>query len=139
MSIEKPISKSTLFVDGAARFKDLIYIVARDRGLQEEAVEHSRFIAFYQQNFCHNGDRNWSGIAVCVVKKPTEKMVSVGEDGEVLTYVGGTVTEEQIVPEPMALRNHSVACWPPEAAFSDVCALSSARYRPQQRQRGAAE
>ena len=48
MSIEKPISKSTLFVDGAARFKDLIYIVARDRGLQDEAVEHSRFIAFYQ-------------------------------------------------------------------------------------------
>ena len=37
MSIEKPISKSTLFVDGAARFKDLIYIVARDRGLQDEA------------------------------------------------------------------------------------------------------
>ena len=45
MSIETPISKSTLFVDGAARFKDLIYIVARDRGLQDEAVEHSRFIA----------------------------------------------------------------------------------------------
>ena len=108
MSEEETISESTLFVDGAARFKDLIYIVARDRGLQDEAVEHSRFIAFDQQNFCHNGDRNWSGIAICVVKKPTEKMVSVGEDGEVLTYVGGTVTEEQIVPEPMALRNLGV-------------------------------
>ena len=108
MSKEETISESTLFVDGAARFKDLIYIVARDRGLQEEAVEHSRFIAFYQQNFCHNGDRNWSGIAVCVVKRPTEKMVSVGEDGEVLTYVGGTVTEEQIVPEPMAIHNLGV-------------------------------
>jgi hypothetical protein len=108
MTIQKPISLSTLFVDGAARFRDLVYIVAKDRSLNDKDVAHSRFIAFYQSNFCHNGDRNWSAVAVCVAQQPAEKMIAVGHDGEVFTYVGGGATDERILPEPMALRNLGV-------------------------------
>lgn len=108
MSIEKPISQTTLFIDGAARFNDLIYIVGMDRGLHDKDVAHSRFIGFDQGNFGHNGDRNWSSVAVCVVKQPAEKLIAVGHDGEVFTYVGGVANDERIQPEPMALRNLGV-------------------------------
>lgn len=108
MTIEKPISLNTLFVDGAARFHDLIYIVAKDRALNDQDVAHSRFIGFDRSNFGHNGDRNWSAVATCIAKKPSERMIAVGHDGEVFTYVGGISTDEQIHPEPMALRNLGV-------------------------------
>lgn len=119
MTVEKPISRTTLYVDGAARFHDLIYIVARDRALNEEGVEHSRFIGFDRMEFGHNGDKNWSALAVCVARKPTEKMVSVGEDGEVMTYVGGAAAEERILPEPMAIRNLGVIQGLPYACGMD--------------------
>jgi hypothetical protein len=106
--VERPISKTTLYVGGAARFKDLIYVIAKDRGLAEQDVEHTRFIAFDQMKFAHMGDRNWNAVAVCVVKKPSEKMVAVGEDGEVFTYVAGSHDEESIRPQPVVLRNVAV-------------------------------
>jgi hypothetical protein len=102
--LEKPISKSSVFIDGAARFKDLIYIIAKDRGLVSQEVEHSRLIAFDQFKFAHMGDRNWSAIAVCVSEKPTKKMVAVGECGDVATYTGGKLSDETIEPRPSLLR-----------------------------------
>jgi hypothetical protein len=108
MTIEKPISLSTLFVDGAARFHDLIYIAAKDRSLNDKDVAHSRFIGFDRSIFGYNGDRNWSAVAICVARRPAEKMIAVGHDGEVFTYAGGVATDERIHPEPMALRNLGV-------------------------------
>lgn len=108
MTIQKPISSHTMFVDGAARFRDLVYVVAKDRGLNDKDVSHSRFVAFDRSEFCHAEDHNWSAVAVCVARRPAEKMIAVGHDGEVFTYVGGASTEERIRPEPMALRNLGV-------------------------------
>lgn len=75
-----PVSASSLYVSGAARFQDLIYLNARDRGLHEREVAHSRFIGFDQGLFAHMGDRSWSAAGICVAKKPTERMIAVGED-----------------------------------------------------------
>jgi hypothetical protein len=105
---EKPISKSTIFVDGAARFSDLIYVIGKDRKLAEAEVRHARFIGWDRGTFGHNGDRNWNAVAIGVVRKPAEKMVAIGEDGEVFTYVGGTDTDERIKPKPICLRNIGV-------------------------------
>lgn len=102
------ISNFCVFIDGAARFKDLIYLIAKDRGLAEQHIEHSRFIAFDRSEFCHMGDRNWSAVAVSVAKQPSEKMIAVGEDGDVFTYVGGTSTDEIIDPRPVCLRSVNV-------------------------------
>ena len=94
----KLISASSHFVSGAARFKSLIYVIAKDRGLLADEVEHTRFIGFENGKFGHITDRNWSTVAICVARQPAEKMVSIGENGEVLTYVGGKITEEKIKP-----------------------------------------
>jgi len=122
--MERPISKSSIFIDGAARFRDLIYLIAKDRRLVEEEVEHSRFIAFYQLKFAHMGDRNWNAVAICVAKKPVEKMVAVGEDGDVFTYVGGTVTDEVIEPRPVVLRGIGVV-----DGLSVACGMKRQVYR----------
>jgi hypothetical protein len=102
--MERPVSRTTIYVSGAARFADLIYLIGKDRGLVKDDVEHSRFIAFDQLKFAHMGDRNWSAVAVGVAKKPAEKMVAVGEDGDVFIYVGGKAGDEKIQPNPVCLR-----------------------------------
>jgi hypothetical protein len=106
--MDRPISKGSLFISGAARFKDLIYLIAKDRGLLKDEVEHARFIAFYRLKFGHMGDRNWSAVAIAVAKKPAEKLVAVGEDGDVFTYVGGKAADEVIEPRPVCLRGIGV-------------------------------
>jgi hypothetical protein len=98
------ISKDSLYVTGAARFSYLIYLAIKDRGLVKEEVEHSRFIAFQRGQLAHMGDRNWSAVALCVVKKPAEKMIAISEDGEVFTYVAGKAKDEAIKPAPVVLR-----------------------------------
>jgi len=97
-----------MYVSGAARWKNLIYVIGKDRALHEDDVEHTRFLAFENGKFCHNGDKNWSAVAVCIARQPAEKMVAVGENGQVLTYVGGKKTEEQMTPPPVVLRGIGV-------------------------------
>ncbi|HZN62452.1 MAG TPA: hypothetical protein VFC90_08620 [Planctomycetota bacterium] len=106
--MKQKVAAVSLFVDGAARFKDLCYFLIQDKKLAAKEVEHARFISFDRGLLAHMGDRNWKGVAACVVKKPTEKFVAVGEDGEVFTYVGGKVTEEKITPKPKVLRGVGV-------------------------------
>ncbi len=108
MSVSEPISHYISYVDGAARFRDLIYLVGRNRRLAQEDVEHSLFIGFYRGEYGSMENVNWSAVAVCVPRRPVEQMVAVGEDGEVFTYVGGVSAQERIKPEPLALRNLGV-------------------------------
>lgn len=102
--MEKPISKSTIFVGATARFSYLVYVLGKDKGLLAQDVEHSRFIAFQRGKFAHMGDRNWNANAMCVAKLPSERLVVVGEEGQVFTYVAGRHTNEQIVPAPAVIR-----------------------------------
>jgi len=122
--MDKPISKSTQYVSGAARFSDLIYLIGRDRGLIKDEIEHARFIGFDRGNFGHNGDRNWRGIALCVAKLPSERMVAIGEDGQVFTYVGGKHTDETIQPQPVCLRNIGVV-----DGYAIACGMKRQVYR----------
>jgi hypothetical protein len=102
------ISTHSLYITGAARFRYLIYLAIKDRRLVEEDIEHSRFIAFQRGQLAHMGDRNWSAVAMCVAKKPAEKMIAVGEEGDVFTYVGGMATDEVIEPRPTVIRGIGV-------------------------------
>lgn len=102
--MDRPISKSTAYVGAAARFSYLVYVLAKDRGLLAQSVEHSRFIAFQRGKFAHMGDRNWSATAICVAKQPSERLIVVGEEGQVFTYVAGQHTEEKITPPPRVIR-----------------------------------
>src|SRR5690242_11173833 len=101
--MDRPISKHTAYLAGAARFHDLLYVSAKDRALAKQEVAHARFIGFDGGIFTHAADRAWNAAAICVVTKPREKMVAVGEDGEVITYVGGDDTDERL-PTPRGRR-----------------------------------
>jgi hypothetical protein len=118
------ISESSIFITGAARFRDLIYLIAKDRGLEAREVAHSRFIGFDQGEFGHMGDRNWSAVAICVAQRPAEKMVAIGEDGDVFTYVGGQTADEVIQPRPIALRGVGVV-----DGFAVACGMKRQVYR----------
>jgi hypothetical protein len=96
--VDKPISKHTAYRAGAARFHDLLYVSAQDRALAKQEVAHARFVGFDRGKFTHAADRAWNAAAICVVKQPKEKMVAVGEAGEVITYVGGDDTDERLTP-----------------------------------------
>lgn len=106
--MEKPISKSTVFITGAARFHDLIYLIGRDKDLDVQHVGHSRLIGFDGGKFGHMGDRNWNAHAIAIAKQPTERLVIIGESGEVFTYAAGKSTSRQISPEPSAIRSAGV-------------------------------
>lgn len=102
------ISTHSNYITGAARFSYLVYLVIQDKALTERSVDHCRLIAFQRGELAHIADRNWNTTAICVVKKPSEKMVAISEYGDVLTYVKGVTTEELIQPRPTVVRNVGV-------------------------------
>jgi hypothetical protein len=105
--MSKDVVKSKAFVDGAARAGDLIYIISKDKQLQKDDVSHSSIIGIYQGDWCDVDDTPWASTAIAVAALPQEKMVVVGEDGQVLTYVGGKSTNEQLQPAPTLIRRAS--------------------------------
>ncbi len=106
--MEHDISMHSVYTNGAARFDDLIYLSIKDRSLEADDVEHSRLIGFQGGELGHMADTNWTSIAMCVVKRPSEKLIAISEDGEVFTYVKGTSQTEQITPNPSVLRGLGV-------------------------------
>lgn len=102
------VSQDSLFVAGAARFRDLVYFITRDRELTKENVKHTSLISFDEGEWAEVDNTNWQAVGICVCKKPTEKMIAVGEDGDILTFVNGKATEEIIEPRPIVLRGVGV-------------------------------
>lgn len=93
------------FVRGAARFGDLVYVISRSKSLAASEIAHSSLIAVDQGQWSDAVDTEWDSSAVAVARAPEEKVVLVGEDGDVATYVGGDSTREAIVPPPVMIRN----------------------------------
>jgi hypothetical protein len=106
--MRQKISENSLFICGAARTHELIYFVIQDKGLTEGEVAHSRFIGFYKGELGHMGDRNWTTAGMGVVARPTQRLIIVGEEGEVFTYVGGVDGEESIRPQPTMIRGLAI-------------------------------
>lgn len=119
------VSADYIFVTGAARFRDLVYLCVQDKELCKDDVVHSRLVAFDQGELAPAGDvTNWNTAAMCVVKKPKEKMIAISEDGDVLTYVGGSVKEEVIKPKPTVLRGMGVV-----DGYAVVCGMKRQVYK----------
>jgi len=89
-----------MFVAVAARFSDLIYLSLRDRELASKDKSHSTFAAIYRGDKGRCGNTvTWDTAAMCVVKKPAEKLVATSIDGDIFTYAGGKVAAEKIAPK----------------------------------------
>src|SRR5436305_883469 len=125
-----PLSKHSVILDGAARLKDLIYLIILDNKLVAESVKHARFVGFDNAGLFGVADRKWNAVAICVVRRPAVKMVAVGEDGQVFAYVNGTEFQEAIKPKPICLRGLgvvdglAVACGMQRQVFKRVAEAS---------------
>lgn len=108
-------TKVTLW-KAAARFRDLVYIASTIDDLVAKEVAHSTFLSIFNGQWHNAGDARWSTAAICVVTSPTERMIAVSADGDVMTYVGGNISTEQIQPTPKILTalatidRHAYAC-----------------------------
>lgn len=96
MPINNRIHESSTYVTGAALDKTAIYIVAKDKGLTAEDINHARFVAFIDGQLYHSGDKNWNCVACCFAQVPERKFVAISEEGQVFTYAKGVAGEEAI-------------------------------------------
>ena len=103
--MKKAVSGSREFVRGAARWRDLVYILSKGKALVDEDIAHTSLIGVYQGKWASNVNTDWDSTAIAVAKKPAEKVVFLGEDGDVCTYVSGTSDKEEIKPAPVLIRN----------------------------------
>jgi hypothetical protein len=93
------------FVRGAARFHDLCYVLSKGKALLEESIAHTSAVCVDQGDWADGVDVDWDSTAIAVAKQPSEKMIVIGEDGDVCTYVGGKSSTEAIKPAPRLIRN----------------------------------
>ena len=99
------MADSREFVRGAARYHDLVYVLSRGKALIAQDIAHTRLTSVYQGRWGDAATTDWDSTAIAVARKPSEKLVFVGQDGDVSTYVGGTSTAEVIKPAPKMIRN----------------------------------
>src|SRR5687768_9929937 len=91
------------FIRGAARFADLVYVISQMKTLNEQGIAHVSLVGLYKGNWGDAFNTTWNATAVAVAKLPAEKVVLVGEDGDVSTYVGGRRVDETIAPRPVMI------------------------------------
>jgi hypothetical protein len=122
------LKKEFQFNAAAARFNDLLYLSLQDRGLVAKEKAHSTFSAYDRGVACSCGGKvmSWDTQAMCVVKKPVEKLVAVSGKGNVFTFVGGKETQETITPEPYdiaglaTIGGYAFACGSDRQVFKRV-------------------
>lgn len=105
--MNRKILESRLFTNGAARFNDLVYILSKDKSMIEDEIEHTSAIGVDRGKWVDAVNTNWNSTAIAVAKKPSEKMVLIGEDGEVCTYVGGVSSDENTLSNVSMIRSAS--------------------------------
>jgi hypothetical protein len=71
----------------------------------EDHIPHTSLIGIYKGNWGDCTNTNWNSTAIAVAKRPTEKLVFVGEDGEVCTYLGGSTNYERTLPKVSMIRS----------------------------------
>lgn len=110
------LSKENIYSRCAARFNDLIYIALKDKSLDKKMVSHTRLVGIDAGEALSIGDWAHATAGMCVVRNPSDLLVVVSPDGEVLTYVGGNQGAEKISPKPFEIRGlavingHAFAC-----------------------------
>ncbi len=101
----KDFANSRVFIRGAARRADLLYILSKAKTLLEKDIAHTSAIGIYQGKWTYAQATEWDSSAIAVAKLPTERLVFIGEDGDVCAYVGGQATSEKLSPIPKMIRN----------------------------------
>ena len=103
--MSEPVSKSREFVRGAARFGDLVYVISQMKSLNEKGIDHVSLVGIDGGDWGDAFNTTWIATAIAVARAPAEKVVLIGEDGDVATYVGGKRENEAISPQPVMIRH----------------------------------
>lgn len=90
------LTKANLISRGVARYSDLLYLALQDRKLFKRSVAHTRLAGIDASQVAAAMDLPWQAVGMCVVKKPSERLIVISGDGAVFTYVGGNEGTEQI-------------------------------------------
>ena len=86
------------FTTGAVRFKDLGYLVATDDKLIKKGP-HATIIEWDAGKWGQE-TKGWGCTSCCVVKKPKEQLVAIGEGGQVFVVGGGDQHDEEMATGP---------------------------------------
>jgi len=66
------------FLRGAARRKDLVYILSKGKALMQQGIAHTSVVAVYQGRWADGVDTEWDSTAIAVPRLPAEKAIVVG-------------------------------------------------------------
>jgi hypothetical protein len=86
------------FIQGAVRYKDLVYVCVCDDELLEEKTPHSSYTAYDRGDWTDAGDRKWHTVSMSVVKQPKEQMIALGEYGKAWFY-GNKDQHEEVIKD----------------------------------------
>ncbi len=84
---------------------NLVYVISRMKTLNSQGIAHTTLVGIFRGAWGDAMNTVWNSTAIAVARAPAEKVVLIGEDGDVETYVGGKVEKESIRPAPVHLRN----------------------------------
>jgi hypothetical protein len=84
------------FRSGAVRNGGIGYVLGIDEDLQSEALPHTVFYMWYENQWNGFDLSKWNALSVCVPSNPKEQMVAIGEHGNVRVIGSGDDGEEMI-------------------------------------------
>jgi hypothetical protein len=84
------------FKTGVVRRKDIGYVVLLSDEMLAEKVPHAEFAVWNAGKWFDCGRADWRPAGACVIRKPIEQLVAVGEFGGVRVVGSGDDHEEQI-------------------------------------------
>jgi hypothetical protein len=103
--VSKQLLKTRPFTKGSARNRDLLHIISVNKSMTEEEIPHASIIAVFKEKWSDCFNTNWNSTAISIARRPDEKVVVVGEDGEVSTYAGGVSKVEKKLKKVSMIRN----------------------------------
>ena len=104
--MSNPFIAARELVRGVASRKDRAFILSKGKALIEKGIAHTSVISIQDGTWRDCVDTTWDANAIAAARKPSGKLVIVGEDGDVVIYLGNLKhLDEQILPAPVAIRN----------------------------------
>ena len=109
-------AKGREYVRGAASRRDFVYILSKGKVLLRDSIAHTSIIGSEAGAWVSVEDTDWDSTAITIARAPAAKIVVIGEDGDVVAFGGGKLTEETIEPAPVLIRHartiegHAYAC-----------------------------
>ncbi len=103
--MENKVIDTREFAKGVACQNGNLYILTKVKELVEKDIAHSSIVGINKGLWFDVVNSAWDSTAIAVSEYPLEKLVFVGEDGDVCIYNSKSVTKEKISPKPKMIRN----------------------------------